>query len=52
MAEQQIKKTAVRLVAAAVAMFGFGYALVPLYAREPEAVKLWEQNKHKRVTRS
>ncbi|MFG0249834.1 MAG: tRNA (adenosine(37)-N6)-threonylcarbamoyltransferase complex dimerization subunit type 1 TsaB [Phycisphaeraceae bacterium JB051] len=28
------------------------YALVPLYAREPEAVKLWEQNKHKRVTRS
>ncbi len=31
MAEQQIKKTTVRLVAAAVAMFGFGYALVPLY---------------------
>lgn len=26
------------------------YALVPLYAREPEAVKLWEQNKNKRVT--
>ena len=25
------------------------YALVPLYAREPEAVKLWEQNKNKRV---
>jgi tRNA threonylcarbamoyl adenosine modification protein YeaZ len=28
------------------------YALVPLYAREPEAVKLWEQNKHKRVISS
>ena len=26
------------------------YTLVPLYAREPEAVKLWEQNKNKRVT--
>lgn len=26
------------------------YALVPLYARQPEAVKLWEQNKSKRVT--
>ena len=25
------------------------YALAPLYAREPEAVKLWEQNKRKRV---
>lgn len=28
------------------------YALVPLYAREPEAVKLWEQNKRKRVISS
>ncbi len=27
-------------------------ALSPLYAREPEAVTLWEENKHKRATHS
>ena len=31
MSEQGARRTAVRLVAAAVVMFGFGYALIPLY---------------------
>lgn len=31
MSEKRVKQTAVRLLAAAVLMFGFGYALIPLY---------------------